>query len=669
MATVSVAFAWVGGGSALGEPLEAAYAINVTEEYHLDPTGQSDNYAKLRAWADDVNQRGGGTYFFPRGIYLIDRHKTIDPSTEQPLTVTRKYDRKTNSCLDETILIENITFRDCDGLVLIGDGATLSVSGKFHRKADHEMGGMQYSTTWQLTPLRFMNCRNIVVEGFSLDGNNQEATKDPGVMEWQGHGLMFVACEHFKIKNVTVQRFTVDGIFVGGDLDLESGKERISRFMEFDNVRCLRNGRQGFSMCGGAYGVFNNCEFAYTGKTGGYGYHGPAAGLDIEPHHSPLGDNTGDRRYTSDEFNGFMSFNNCKFHDNVGGALFVTSTMLTKSVSFNNCVIEVDPDAGPDSILMGASCESTVFHQCDIRARTPKGVDASIYVYMDGLAQEKTGVLAGKVTKVSTVFRSCSFEGGRMWTNDNNDADPGQLGLHNFKFVDCSFNDTHFLWRTRRRMVFENVLLYYPAGTKIENNVIHNAIMRDSLFRADSRVTVDLGSGGNQSAFTNLGVQLNVSLGGSERFLEHFNVEEGMEFYSWSRALKNVMGVLEESSRSVSLDGNLLRRTTVILPNSEGPFGHRVLIEHLENGATYTLTGTADVMGKEEKRYCFGYGLAGERELVVLREQFTSESFTYTFTVPEKQVDLVLKAYLISPDSASISPNTITLSDLRLVRE
>ncbi len=534
--------------------LESLCVVNVAEEYHLDKTGKTDNYAKLRAWADDVNERGGGSYYFPRGNYFIDQFKTINPDTEEAVTETQKYDKRTNSYLEEKIKIENIEFKNCDGLQIIGDQAKLSVTGKFHRKANHQMGGMNYSTIWHLTPLSFINSRNIHVKGFDIDGNNQDTSRDEKVMEWQGHGLIFSGCEHFKLEDITVQGFTVDGIFVCGSLNLETKKDKICRFMEFNNVRCLRNGRQGFSMVGGAYGTFNNCEFADTGKTGKYGSHAPAAGMDIEPHHSPLGDNSGDMKYTSDEFSGFMTFNNCKFYNNAGGALYVTSTMLTKAVRFNNCMMEVDPDANMEHIFIATSCESTEFNQCFIKARTPKGVDASIYLYVKGIAQEKTGVIAGKVVNVNTLYNSCSIEGGKIWTNENNDADPGQLGLHNFKFVDTQFNDTHFLWTTRRRMLFDNVRLYYSADTKNKQNVIQNATIRDSLFKADSKVTVELGTGGNQSVFSNLGVQSNVSLGNSKRYNDYTNIAEGIEFYSYSPQLEHIRGRDPSAENTVGED-------------------------------------------------------------------------------------------------------------------
>ncbi len=527
-----------GADPATGSSIESMVVVNVADEYHLDRTGRTDNYAKLRAWADDVNRRGGGSYYFPKGTYFINQYKTVDPRNEKAVTETQKYDSKSNTYLEERIAIENIEFRNCRGLNIIGDQARFSVSGKFHRKANHQIAGGRYSTLWHLTPLSFINSENIYVRGFEIDGNVQDTTKDEKLMEWQGHGLIFSGCEHFKLENVTVQGFTVDGIQVAGILDLDTKKEKISRFMEFNNVRCLRNGRQGFSMVGGAYGTFNNCEFADTGKTGRYGSHAPAVGMDIEPHHSPLGDNSGDMKYTSDEFNGFMTFNNCKFSNNIGGALFVTSTMLTKAVRFNNCMIEVEPDASSEHILIATSCENTELSQCLIKARTPKGIDASIYLYVDGIAQEKTGVVAGKVASVTTVYRSCTIEGGKIWTNENNDADVGQMGLHNFKFLDTRFIDTHFLWQTRRRMIFENVVLYYPADTKNTRNVIQNATIRDSLFTADSKVTVDLGSGENQSNFSNLAVHSNLSLGSSKSYHDYTNTAEHMEFHSYAPGMR-----------------------------------------------------------------------------------------------------------------------------------
>ena len=87
-------------------------------------------------------------------------------------------------------------------------------------------------------------------------------------------------------------------------VDLSTGA---AKYLVFNNVRSTRNGRQGMSIINACFGVFNGCEFSQTGKTGNYGFHVPAAGMDIEPHYGPLGDNQGNMTHVSDEWNGFFS--------------------------------------------------------------------------------------------------------------------------------------------------------------------------------------------------------------------------------------------------------------------------------------------------------------------------------------------------------------------------
>src|SRR5436305_2235308 len=94
-----------------------------------------------------------------------------------------------------------------------------------------------------------------------------------------------------------------------------------------NNVRSLNNARQGLSITGLRKAQIESCTFNNTGYTGNYGFHRPAAGVDIEPTQIRDSIKTGD-----------ILFEDCHFENNLGGQFLCTSPALTSNVTIRNSV-------------------------------------------------------------------------------------------------------------------------------------------------------------------------------------------------------------------------------------------------------------------------------------------------------------------------------------------
>src|SRR4051812_44696678 len=90
--------------------------VDAAAEFHLDGDGKTDNYAGFLAWAARVKANKGGKYWLkrPAVAYFIDRYKQVEGFNEKVANGN-----------------EDVIFSDFDGLTIIGDGATIAVTGKF----------------------------------------------------------------------------------------------------------------------------------------------------------------------------------------------------------------------------------------------------------------------------------------------------------------------------------------------------------------------------------------------------------------------------------------------------------------------------------------------------------------------------------------------------------
>lgn len=233
-----------------------------------------DGYAALAAAVADLNAAGAGTLVIPPTVVKQDRYVTA-----------------TNGVTD-------ITITGCDGVRVIGYGATIEVKGDIYRNV---------VTTRTLIGLKFQLCTRVTVEGLEIDGNADQATK-ANVTEAASHNLAFYGCVGITLKNLNLHHSTCDGLYF--DEYMAATPQISCQNATVESVICKNNARQGMSITQLRKATFKNCDFNDSGLTGGsYGGHAPMAGVDIEP----IRDTP-----TVDVRCGHITFDTCEFRNNQG---------------------------------------------------------------------------------------------------------------------------------------------------------------------------------------------------------------------------------------------------------------------------------------------------------------------------------------------------------------
>lgn len=333
-----------------------------------------DDYPALLAASKAINRQGGGVLIFPPGTYRINRYTVAGG----PGQVTSG--PKQNSWSD-------ICFTECNGLHLSGYGATIDVMGNFHQAVDLTLSGNGYSWSRSIQPFVFQGCSNVKLEGFELNGNVSEMTrqitrKSDGtidatktVVNGAGSGIVFgadpsnykVSSSNYSLCNLYVHDFGNDGIYLGLSYAAPKPKpaphgyvpppppEIADRNAFLYNVRSLRNARDGMSIISLRSGLFSCCDFSDSGQApGAYGAIPSTCGVDIEPEKA-TDVPTGDFTFTQCKFlnNGTATgggsglsasagesvFQRCQFWGTVSWSISISANIkvnLDKSLTFNN---------------------------------------------------------------------------------------------------------------------------------------------------------------------------------------------------------------------------------------------------------------------------------------------------------------------------------------------
>jgi len=292
--------------AALALPAVAAMAQNSVEGYpepvydirDFGATGDgvTDDYPAIRAAYEAINAAGGGTLQFPPGTYLIDRFRTRDNDVA-------------------------LSFTGCDGLVVEGYGAKFEIKGSFHRPADISETESGYNS---VIALQFIQCRNFSVRGFELDGNVQEMTRDPNIIEGPSHGVVTNQCSDYTIEDIYTHHFAGDGIYIGDSGTISDRNGHISR------VTSKFNARDGISIIAARGILIRDSVFEHNGwQQGNYPPHNPCSGVNVESSKSlNLDIKTGD-----------ITFDNCTFKDNRLSQVQAAS-IRKENITFRNSVID-----------------------------------------------------------------------------------------------------------------------------------------------------------------------------------------------------------------------------------------------------------------------------------------------------------------------------------------
>lgn len=221
--------------------------------------GRTDDYAALAKLAAASSGTNGALVQFGRGKrYRIDRIAIVAGA--------RKND------------ISDIAFKNSSGLSIDLNGATIDVKGDFHRGADIKRGDHAISYSQAVQPFVFRNCRNLVVRNGSLKGNVDRMTRDEGVVEGGGRGILLYGCAGVLLEDLHIHHFSTDGLQI-----YPSGAKKVSTDISLRRVTLSNNARQGLSNSGGIRVTAIDSAFSENGFTGGPYRHAPSAGVDLEP--------------------------------------------------------------------------------------------------------------------------------------------------------------------------------------------------------------------------------------------------------------------------------------------------------------------------------------------------------------------------------------------------
>ena len=298
----------------------AAAEFNV-KDFGAKGDGVNDEYPALQAAAAAVCATSNATLLFPPGNYRIKRYRiTSGPARNA---------------------VQHIQFRNCRGTRITGYQAHIYVEGSFHRAADQVSGSLAISYSENVIPFQMINSSDFTIAGFWIDGGVTATTRDSRVVESTTAGIYTTNCRNYILKDLDVHHFASDGITLGGSSVVADRNATVI------NVSSHNNGRQGLSVIQLFQGSFVNSRFYETGRTGPYGAHLPAAGVDVEPVRGAADE---------DVATGRLIFDRCRFADNIGAQFISEWPSRVDSITVRSSYVEAThSDSQPIAYLNAAA--------------------------------------------------------------------------------------------------------------------------------------------------------------------------------------------------------------------------------------------------------------------------------------------------------------------------
>ena len=280
---------------------------------------KTDCYPAFVRAAAVLSKAGGGVLVIPKGRYYIASYKIHGGDAKNT--------------------IDDIVFRNCTDLEIIGNNSIIRVNGNFSRKSGYSVQGLSYKYSFNNTvcPFVFSNCRNTVLKNIILYGEVDKIRNDDKVVEGMSYGVCIYDNAGDTSNNITLQNITAHHFAADGFLIRSNGKKHT-----VINCKAYNNARQGLSIVKGKEILVYRSDFDSTGKTGNYGFHWPAAGIDIENEFNPGDvDNVVIRR--------------CQLRNNRG--FQIVTTLASHNVLIDSCFIK-DQDNGYEGGLNGVGMYS-----------------------------------------------------------------------------------------------------------------------------------------------------------------------------------------------------------------------------------------------------------------------------------------------------------------------
>jgi len=419
--------------------------VNV-RTYGAKGDGVSNDYPALKKAVAQINAQQGGVLYFPPGTYYLDVYhqagrggraargddstktiaatpvdlKNTKPSSKaKPKNPTTPLQQTDQAPSPE---VTDLEFKNCDGLRIYGEQATIAVNGKIHRKITRINERHTFSSIMALTPIKLSYCKNVTIEGLTLDGNVDQMSKDKKVNESGGHLLFINKSENVRLSNLYIHHAQTDGIYIRNQ----------SRNVTGENVVSSNNARQGMSIIQLEKGVFNNCKFINTGNTGGeYGRHAPSGGVDIEPN-----------RQTEGVVD--IQFNNCTFANNRGPQFMVSHPATTRQIVLRSCKFIADEKSNRLGVMVNA--KDVVFEDC--------------YFELG-----KANIYPARKPGTSSVFRNCvirSSSSGFIAVNEGTERSV-VIDRCTLEYTGTTRISSYFPYINMINMVFTNNTIKVPS--------------------------------------------------------------------------------------------------------------------------------------------------------------------------------------------------------------
>ncbi len=571
--------------------------INANKRFGFVGDGTTDNYQAFKDLVAFVNANPGQTvewdalYNGQPAVYRVNQYVTIS-----------NIDGSYAAGSPEHLLWK------AKNLALITHGVkfiNMPLNGFTKTKAFTGADGTwHYAKEEPITLFNFSECDGLKVDDLLVDGENYKLKFAAGftskkgenpkwsdgkpLAEGRGHGVILSGIKNGIFNNIKSINQIVDGIAIGFTYDASLVVTQ-SHNVIINNATATGCGRLGISGLG-LHGVQVNNFIAESSGTnqnsdGHYIGFSPTAGIDIEPHHSPVAtDNNTTTSYKTDLWNGSVTLNNGRIRYNVGSQVACTSTLLTRNVEFNKCVIRPPKDATVDHMLILLSAQNVKFVDCDVDGYLSDGALSRVLFYAATYVNETTGVIQGQPANVWSEVLGGQWKGVEPWVNTDgvttvNDVSSGEYGSHNITFKDVMMTDVKFTLRTIRRFIFENVILTITPNAPISKLFMWNASIEDMVLinKKSTSITLDLGNGDSQSDFDTLKLKgLFDWASNTKKYKVATISSENIDVYAYTRVMEYI-----------------LSNGTTQTPPSDTTAPNAPTVNPVYNNST-TITGTAE---------------------------------------------------------------------------
>jgi hypothetical protein len=492
-----------GGRHCLRKAKSQSIALNFESDFGGVGDGVTDNYDAFQKLAAFLNSRGGHanisltSTIYPNPNYYINRIK-IAPTVVDTIYIRDTVVTGTDSLgnggggIDTIITTQildtvtntntNILYTKLSDVHFFGGGATISVKGDFKRKATKKSGPYFISNYTTVCPFVFSDCHNITLENLHLNGNADKMTRDAGVIEGDCYGIKLLSCTDVHILDVSTNHFATDGLITDASNTLVNGKRVNTSNVLIENFTSWYNARQAYTVGSTDHVTCTNCNLSHTGDSlvSYGGGHAPQRGVDLEPIFGLDKVNT----YTSN-----ITFNNCQFLDNTGGAVSAALSII-KDVYMNNCVIDNRKANAPFVFIMGINnfnlTKSTIYTgRGDIRPVWGTGKGQKSALNGNTIYSNSDGIL---VSGVAPEY-GCDIDNNVLIGQHDST-------VHNyFPFINARIN-------FRNNIIFFDSLAYGDKNRALIqfcNNVTGNTWLTDMKTAGGKLFTVSYASSSNVS--------------------------------------------------------------------------------------------------------------------------------------------------------------------------